>query len=126
MTQDEKQALLALLDSEPRWCRDFEARDANGTPTCFDADDAVAWDLTGALCRLFGWERACSLFGQFDRHVNGKRTPVLLSRDNGIGAMVALQTFNDRPETTYANVVECIESMPIWTSGARNVSVSES
>ncbi|MCB9853422.1 MAG: hypothetical protein H6819_10035 [Phycisphaerales bacterium] len=126
MTQDERQALLDLLDEESRWCRDFEARNVNGQSTCFDSDDAVAWDLTGAICRLFGWERACALFGQFDRHINGKHTPVLLSRDNGIGAMVSLQTFNDNPETTYADVRNCIDSMPIWSSGSRKMSTPES
>lgn len=119
MTQDERHALLELLDHSDRWCQDHEARDATGTPTSFDADDAVAWDLTGALCRLFGWDRACALFGQFDRHINGKQGSVLLSRDTGIGAMVALQTFNDDPNRTYAEIRSCIDSMPIWTSGTR-------
>lgn len=125
MTQDERQSLLDLLSTPDRWCQDFEARDASSAPTCFDADDAVSWDLTGALCRLFGWDRACALFGQFDRHINGKRVSVLLSRDNGIGAMVALQTFNDAPERTYAEIRDCIEKMPIWTSGTRSETASE-
>ena len=119
MMPEERQALLSLLDDEPHWCREFEARNAAGEPTQFDDVGAVAWDLTGALCKLFGWERACSLFGQFDRHIHGKRVPVLLTRDNGIGAMVALQEFNDRPETTFTDIRKCIESMPIWTSGSR-------
>jgi hypothetical protein len=119
MMQEERQALLSLLEQEAHWCREAEARNAAGEPTQFDDDDAVAWDLTGALCKLFGWERACSLFGQFDRHINGKRVPVLLTRDNGIGAMVALQVFNDRAETTFADVRGCIDSMPIWSSGTR-------
>lgn len=126
MTNEERQAILDLLTDEAHWCQDYEARDDAGKPTCFDADDAVAWDLTGALCRLFGWDRACALFGQIDRHINGKQTPVLLSRDTGIGAMVALQTFNDHPERTFAEIRNCIDSMPIWSSGARKVTSPES
>ncbi|HPF38329.1 MAG TPA: hypothetical protein P5081_15915 [Phycisphaerae bacterium] len=119
MTQEERQGLLDLLNDESRWCRDFEARDSNGDPTCFDSDDAVSWDLTGAICRLCGWDRALALFGQFARHINGRRTSVLLSRDNGVGAMGELQVFNDHPETTFDDIRRQIDSMPIWSPGGR-------
>lgn len=119
MTEPEKQALLGLLDTPDHWCKDLEARKADGTGTSFDAEDAVAWDLTGALCRLFGWNRARVLFGQFDRHIRGRRVAVLLSRDDGIRAMVALQTFNDHPDRTFSQIQGAIVSMPIWSSGAR-------
>ena len=73
MMPDEKAQLLALLEDERRWCRDAEARDADGNSVSFHDATAVAWDITGALCRLFGWRRACELFRQLDRHIHGKR-----------------------------------------------------
>ena len=120
MISDEKAQLLALLEHADKWCREAEARDANGHAVCFDDDAAVAWDITGALCRLFGWHRACVLFGQLERHIVGKRRivgwPV---RDIAIDAMKALQDFNDRTETTFEMLRERIEAMPIWNSGSR-------
>lgn len=119
MMPDEKTKLLELLAEPAAWCRDAEARDADGEPVTYDSDAAVAWDLTGALCRLFGWRRACVLFPQVDRHVVGKRKGVQWPvTDPGIDAMKSLQDFNDGADTTYEMVRARLEGMPVWTSGA--------
>lgn len=115
MMPEEKEQLLALLDSEHKWCQDAEAQDSNGNAVHFCDDAAVAWDVTGALCRLFGWRRACQLFEQFDRHIHGKR--VLFGwpeRDPEMVAMAALQDFNDRTDVTFAMLRSQIETMPVW------------
>ncbi len=120
MMTDEKTQLLALLDHRGKWCRDAEARDASGDAVTYDAISAVAWDITGALCRLFGWQRACVLFGQMERHLIGKRRAVgWPPRDTGVEAMVALQDFNDRTDTTFDLLRERLEAMPVWNSGNR-------
>jgi len=120
MMPEEKEQLLAFLDHERRWCRDAEARDAKSDAVRYDDDAAVAWDVTGALCRLFGWQRACALFVQFDRHINGKRAgigwPV---RDAEMDAMGALQNFNDRVDMTFDMIRERIDTMPVWHGNAR-------
>ena len=115
MMQDEKNKLLSLVDSERRWCRDVEARDADGNPVRYDDASAVAWDITGALCHLFGWRRACELFVQLDRHVNGKRRPEhRLMGNASIKSMAALQDFNDSASTTFDELRELIETMQVW------------
>jgi hypothetical protein len=115
MMQAEKNRLLALVDGETRWCQDAEARDADGNPVRYDDDTAVAWDITGALCHLFGWQRACELFVQLDRHVNGRRNPERWPlADARIESMAALQDFNDSASTTFDVVRGRIETMRIW------------
>ena len=115
MMPDEKERLLGLLEREGSWCQGTEAQDADGIPVRYDDEAAVAWDITGALCRLFGWQRACVLFGQIDRHLNGKRTTFGWPRRNtDVDAMVALQEFNDRADTTIALLRGQVESMPVW------------
>ena len=102
MMPQEKQQLLAFLDHERRWCRDAEAHDANGDAVRYDDDTAVAWDVTGALCRLFGWRRACVLFEQLDRHISGRRAAIgRHAGDAEMDAMGALQDFNDRVDMTF-------------------------
>jgi len=119
MVQGEKDKLLSLLDSEKRWCQDAEARDMDGDPVRHSDLGAVAWDITGALCRLFGWRRARELFVQLDRHVNGRRKPAYRpGRDAGIDSMVALQDFNDRSDTTFEVLCEQIRTIPVWQSKA--------
>ena len=119
---DEKERLLTLLDHEGKWCRDAEAHDANGDAVRYDDAAAVAWDVTGALCRLFGWQRACVLFGQLDRHIHGKRVTIgWPAHDTEVGAMAALQDFNDRNDTTYDIVRRQIETMPVWQGQARRI-----
>lgn len=117
---DEKEQLLALLEHEGTWCCDAEAHDANGDAVTYDDAAAVAWDITGALCRLFGWQRARVLFGQLDRHIHGKRMASgWPARDTELDAMVALQDFNDRADTTFEMLRERLETMPVWHGDRR-------
>jgi hypothetical protein len=122
MMPEEKEQLLAFLDHERSWCRDAEARDADSDAVGYDDAAAVAWDVTGALCRLFGWQRACVLFGQLDRHINGKRVAIgWPARDAEMDAMGALQDFNDRVDMTFDVMRERIETMPVWQGNARRI-----
>lgn len=122
MMPDEKAQLLALFVDQGKWCRDAEARDADGHAVRFEDDTAVAWDITGALCRLFGWKRACVLFGQLDRHINGRRVAVgRLAGDAEMRAMGALQDFNDRFDMTFDVMRERIETMPTWHGNPRPI-----
>ncbi|MGD8452735.1 MAG: hypothetical protein PVJ57_13025 [Phycisphaerae bacterium] len=115
MMPSEKERLLALLEREASWSQGAEAHGVDGRAVCYDDEAAVAWDLTGALCRLFGWQRACVLFGQFDRHIHGKRSTFTWPKRNAeLDAMVALQEYNDRRDTTFTMLRERIESMPVW------------
>lgn len=122
MMPEEKSQLLALLAHSGKWCRQAEARDANGDPVRFDDDTAVAWDITGAMCRLFGLQRACALFVQLDRHLNGKR-PVVgwPARDPEMDAMGALQEFNDQTNMTFDIVRGRMETIPVWRGNARQI-----
>ena len=122
MMPEEKEQLLAILDHERRWCRDAEAHDASSNAVHFNDVAAVAWDITGALCRLFGWRRACLLFVQLDRHINGKRVTIgWRERDAEMDAMVSLQDFNDQVDMTFDIVRERIETMPVWHRNARRI-----
>lgn len=120
MMPDEKAQLLDLLEHDGKWCRDSEALDAAGNGVAYDDDTAVAWDITGALCRLFGLQRACVLFEQIERHLAGKRRGMQWPlSDTSMDAMKALQAFNDHSETTFELLRERLEAMPVWTSGQR-------
>ena len=122
MMPEEKEQLLALLDHERKWCRGAEAQDANGDAVSYDDGAAVAWDLTGAMCRLFGWRRACVLFEQLDRHINGKRVAIgWPSGDAEMHAMGALQNFNDQVDMTFDLVRARIDTMPVWHGTARRM-----
>jgi hypothetical protein len=110
----EKKKLLALLDCDQRWCRGAEARDENGDAVRYNDATASAWDLTGALCHLFGWERACELFRQVDRHIHGRQKTFESSSTPDMRSMAAIQDYNDNSETTYPIVVQLIQSMPVW------------
>jgi len=118
---DEKERLLTLLERERHWCRNSEAQDADGAAVPYDHPAAVAWDITGAMCRLFGWPRARVLFGQLDRHIHGKRVQSRWpGTDVALGSMVALQEFNDRPATSFDMLRELLQSLPVWR-GAETV-----
>ncbi|MFH1419044.1 MAG: hypothetical protein ABII12_12265 [Planctomycetota bacterium] len=120
MMPDEKTQLLSLLEHADNWCRNAEALDASGKGVVYDDVAAVAWDITGALCRLFGWQRACVLFGQMKRHIVGKRSTVgWPMHDTSIDAMKSLQDFNDRADTTFDMLRKRIEAMPVWNKGNR-------
>lgn len=120
MLPNEKDKLLGLLDREQRWCREAEARDVNGSPVKFHDPSATSWDITGAICHLFGWKRACALFVQFERHVQPGRRLTGYHRDAVIEAMVVLQTYNDQPETGFEGIRTLVETMPVWNGVSRS------
>ena len=117
---DEKEKLLDLFDQKSKWCQHVEAQDASGDPAqCMD-EGATAWDLTGGIYRLFGWQRATILYAQLDRHVRGKRNSIgLPSRNLELDSMVALQQFNDDADTTFDVVRSRLETMPVWSGHNR-------
>jgi hypothetical protein len=117
---DEKTRLLELFGEPGRWCQGAEARSKAGEPVQYSDCRAAAWDLTGALCFLFGWRRACELFHQLDRHIRHPKREHWRLGDPAIAAMVALQDYNDRRSTTYEAIIERLESMPVW-QGHRQV-----
>lgn len=118
MMPEEKQKLLDLLDQVSSWCQHVEAQDAFGDPVHCDAQSAASWDITGAILRLFGGDRAAVLYVQLDRHINGKRRPGgWPPRNLQLDAMRSLQEFNDRAETTFVSLRTQLESAPVW-SGA--------
>ncbi len=119
MTQDEKDSLVSMLSVPARWCREAEARDRSGDAVHFDDPAAVAWDLTGAVCYLFGWERARELFVQLERHVAGGKRGTQVPHSS-ISSMVALQEFNDATETTHDLLLERIRNVPVWFRGSLN------
>ena len=120
MTQDEKDKLLDLFSARGRWCQDAEARDASGSPVHYSDEAAVAWDITGGMCRLFGWERACELFIHAADSTGqaGDAGP----RDRAMVAMGALQDFNDPAYAAVAADVDLsdIESLYIGFGNRRN------
>ena len=117
MTQNEKDQLLTLLSSESRWCKNTEAQDSQGGGVCYNDSTAVAWDLTGAVCHLFGWPRALQLFAQMSRHMTGRKP--LAGRywrhpqDTQIASMAALQDYNDQPATNYESIIDRLTAMPV-------------
>lgn len=112
MTQDEKDRLLDLLDNEAKWCREADARDDQGNPVHYGDEAAVAWDIVGGMCRLFGWDRSCELFVVVAGNVAGAR-PGDPDQDQGMRAMAAVQDFNDDPDTTYESVITKLRDIPI-------------
>lgn len=121
MMPEEKQRLLDLLDQEWKWCKHVEAQDAKATPVQCNDDSATAWDVTGALYRLFGWGRASSLYIQLDRHIHGKRrNSGWPPRNLELEAMVALQEFNDSDDTTFEVMRSRLETMPVWSGDRSN------
>jgi hypothetical protein len=112
MLPDEKEKLLALFDHESRWCQDAEARDTQGDAVHFDSEAAVAWDLVGGLCSLFGWGRALELFSQVSRSILG-RYRTTHRADSAIAAMAALTDFNDQPTTNFATIVAKLQDLPV-------------
>ncbi|MHC5112087.1 MAG: hypothetical protein ACYTHJ_19670 [Planctomycetota bacterium] len=115
----EKVKLVGLFATDANWCQGAEARDANGDAVKFDDPMAIAWDITGALCLLFGWTRARTLFGQFERHVNKTRRVPGFNRDAAVESMVLLQAYYDRPDATFERFRGDLETMPVWEGGDR-------
>ncbi len=113
MLPEEKTKLLALLDKPAHWCQEAEARDASGEAVRYSDPSAEAWDITGAVCLLFGWARASELFLQLDKHILGPRG-AFKPRNAEMVSMAALQDYNDSSGTTYQMLVEQLKSMPVW------------
>ena len=113
MMPDEREKLLALLDNERRWCQGAEARDQQGSPVRYDDLSAVAWDITGAICHLFGWRRACVLFRQLDGHIAGQEPDGRSEPNPEIASMAALQDYNDQNQTTYKTMITQLKTMPV-------------
>jgi len=113
MMSNEKTQLLSLFSEESRWCKGSEAVDRHGNPVCLSDDAAVAWDIVGGVCHLFGWQRARKLFVQLQRHIFGRQKPHY-NRDQEMAAMAALLDFNDASETSYEQVVATFERLPVW------------
>lgn len=114
MLPEEKEQLLTLFDDLKRWCQDAEARDATGQAVHYDDPSAVAWDITGGMCLLFGWDRSLELFPQLDRHVHQIKRTSRWRTDPGIVSMSALQDTNDETRTTFATMMGWLRSMPTW------------
>jgi len=124
MLQEEKERLLDLLQAGSNWCQHAEARDRRGHAVHYDDPAAVAWDLTGAVCVLFGWGRALELFSQLERQLVGRRRPArrcfsLQNNDPQICSMVAVQEFNDRSDTTYELVIDRLQAMSVYRPESR-------
>ena len=119
MLPDERDKLLAFFESDGRWCQNAEARDTHGSPVEFHDPLATAWDITGAMCCLFGWKRACTLFGQLDRHIHKRKRLHGFNQDAAIESMVILQAYNDRPVTTFEVILTLFETMPVWNDVSR-------
>ena len=113
MMQHEKDELLALFENEGKWCQLVEARDRRQSPVHYSDATATAWDVVGGMCVLFGWDRAFSLFVQVGRHIAGVQR-CRTRRDREIAAMVSLQDFNDRCDTTYDVIMERLRTMPVY------------
>jgi hypothetical protein len=112
MTSQEKDQLLALLLDVRHWCRSAEARSGDGQPVTYSDPEATAWDLTGAVCHLFGWRRACELFIQIDRRLH-PRARAALAGDAAITAMVSLQSWNDDPQMSHPELLAVLERLPV-------------
>ena len=91
-----------------------EARDGQGAPVRYDDESASAWDVTGGMCFLFGWQRACELFPQLEQHVTGRPRNRRFVQSPAIDSMRVLQDFNDSGDTTYDVFVGHLQSMPVW------------
>jgi hypothetical protein len=125
MMQHEKDRILTLLESKGRWCQHAEARDRRGHAVRYDDPTAVSWDLTGAVCVLFGWARALELFSQLERQVVGRKRVSkhlfgLQNNDPEIRSMVAVQEFNDQADTTYELVMARLEALSVYLPESRS------
>ena len=116
MMQYEKDKLLALFEDENRWCQRFEARDRSGKPVRYNDKAATAWDVVGGMCFLFGWKRACKLFGPVTRHVSGLQR-YWAARDSEMAAMAFLKDFNDKRDTTHNLIMAKLRGVPVENRG---------
>jgi hypothetical protein len=116
MTSQEKSRLLALLLDPQRWCQSAEARRADGQAVAYSDPAATAWDLTGALCQLFGWRRAGVLFIQIERRLHPRGRAGLVGEEAAIAAMIGLQSWNDDPQTSHPELLAVLGRLPVSDS----------
>lgn len=112
MTQAEKDRLLALLDRPARWCQGAEARDARGEAVRYNAPEAVAWDIVGGMCYLFGWDRSLAIFAQAWRQIT-KRASGREAIAMDSTAVRWLQDFNDESKTDYTLVITRLRGLRV-------------
>jgi len=117
MTEQEKQELLSLFAIPANWCQEMEARNWEGHSVRYDDPSAVAWDLTGGVCHLFGWDRATELFPLMERHVVGHKVDRQVANP-GIASMINLQEFNDRSDTSFEILLLRLASIPAKSDAA--------
>lgn len=113
MTLHEKNRLLALFLDTRCWCQRAEARSADGEAVTYSDPQAAAWDVTGAVCHLFGWRRARELFLQIDRRLHARARSDTAGADAVITAMIGLQRWNDDPQTSHSALLAVLERIPI-------------
>lgn len=118
MTEREKKDLLDLFAIAANWCQETEARNWEGNSVRYDDPSAVAWDLTGGTCRLFGWDRAMELFPFMERHIVGRK-PDQNAANPGIASMVNLQEFNDSTDTSFDILHLRLQGLPASNEPAR-------
>ena len=123
LTRTEKDELLTLFEKESRWCQHVEARDERGQPVHYHDKKAVAWDVVGGMCFLFGWERACKLFEPVARHVSGLQR-YQAARDPEMAAMVFLKDFNDKRDTTHNLIMAKLRGVPVENRGRSSLAGS--
>lgn len=111
MTEHEKQELLNMFAVPGNWCQESEARNWRGESVPYDDPGAVAWDLTGGVCRLFGWDRAIELFPLMEPHMTGRKHEPRQTNP-GIASMAALQDFNDSSDTSYDILLLRLQNLP--------------
>lgn len=117
MTEREKKDLLELFSIPANWCQETEARNWEGNSVRYDDPSAVAWDLTGGVCRLFGWDRAMELFPVMERHMVGRK-PETSTANPGIASMVNLQEFNDSTDTSFDVLLHRLQGLPVSREAA--------
>jgi hypothetical protein len=113
MMSEEKQELLALLSDPHHWYQSAEARGADGQAVNHSDPEATAWDLTGAVCPLIGWRRACELFVQIERRLHPPHPAGLDGGDAAISAMIGLQSWNDDPQTSHPQLLTAMARVPV-------------
>ena len=124
MKPNEKARMLALFEKQSQWCKHVEAHDRQGQPVHYDDKTAVAWDLVGGMCFLFGWERACALFKEVERHVSGLHR-CQAARDPEMAALASLTDFNDKRDTTHDLIMAQLRDVPVHNRGLSSLAGSQ-
>ena len=114
MMQEEKDKLIEFFGDKRRWCKGLDAKDEQGESVHYDDEQAVAWDLVGGVCHLFGWPRALKLFEALSRHVAHQRHLDSAFRGQSMAAMSSLLDFNDEKSTTHELIMTRLSDLPVW------------